>query len=312
MSQSGLVFLIVLVPLAEGDYSDSVGRLTYSPTVGTPEGIVDELALLFTPGRLTSENRQTMINALGSYDSEDSDELESTTRLAQQLMIVTPEFHTLNFIQLTGDPRPAPATPSAPTKPYKAIVFFFLAGGADTFNLLVPYGDCGATDMFDHYSETRGSIALLKSDLQSIDATGSGQVCDTFGLHPSVPAFKQLYDDGDLSFLANTGVLHKFSDKTNYRENHRTQLFAHNVMSQETFVVDPFQEVAGTGVLGRMVSRLETLAVNPYSAQSISLGDQGDTLVGEPGISPSVTFLTTRGLTSFGPSTFPPEHVRYH
>ena len=286
--------------LAEGDYSDSAARITFTPTVSTSEGIVDELALLFTPGRLSPENRQTMIDILDALE-EDTSDLDAPLRLAQQLMVTTPEFHTLNFIRRTGEARTPPPPPAAPSKSYKAIVFFFLAGGADTYNLLVPYGDCDEKDMFAHYSETRGVIALKKSDLQAIDASGSDQVCDTFGLHPSVPFLKELYEDGDLSFLANTGVLHKVSDKTNYRENHRTQLFAHNVMSKETFIVDPFQEVAGTGVLGRMVSRLQNLEDDSYSAQSISLGDQGDALVGEPGISPSVTFLTTRGLNSFDP-----------
>ena len=282
----------------EGDYSNSIGRVTFSPAVSTFEGIVDELGLLFAPGRLSPENRQTMIDALATMGSSDPDTL---LRFAQQLMVTAPEFHTLNVLRLTGAPRPPPPPPIVPTKPYKAIVFFFLAGGADTYNLLVPHSNCDGRDMFAHYSEIRGEIALSSADLLTIDASGSNQVCDTFGLHPSAPIFKQLYDDGDLSFLANTGVLHKFSDKTNYQENHKTQLFAHNVMSRETFIVDPFHEVAGTGVLGRMVSRLENLEVNPYSAQSISLADQGDALVGEPGISPSVTFLTTNGLSSFDP-----------
>ena len=303
----------------EGDYSRSSGRLTFTPTTPAPPqstptsaDIIDELALLFTPGRLSPENRQTMVNALDSLEGgEGEHSVENSVRLAQQLMLATPEFHTTsNFVRLTGEPRSTTPPPSAPLKPYKAIVFFMLAGGADTYNLLVPYDDClDGRDMFAHYDETRTVIALEKNDLYPINATDSNQVCNMFGLHPSVPFFKQLYDENDLSFVANTGVLHQVSDKTNYRQNHRTQLFAHNVMQSELKTVDPFQEVAGTGVLGRMGTRLKNLEApsSPYNVMSVSLGNQGDAVLGEPGIAPPVNFLATGELSTFDPRPSHPE-----
>ena len=294
--------------IPEGDYSRSKGRLTYSPgdllhhqtNDPTPEDIVDEIGLLLAPGRLSPDNRQTMINALNDVE-EDINNPAARLRLAQQLFATAPEFHVLNAIRQTDEPRPPRPPRSPPSKGYKAIVFFVLSGGADTYNLLVPYGDCerSGKDMYAHYSDIRGDIALKKSDLLPINATGSNQVCDTFGVHPSAPYLKTLYNEGDLSFLANTGVLHKFSDKTNYRENHKTQLFAHNVMQRETQMVDPFDMFAGTGVLGRLAARLLELA-SPYLVNSISLY-QNNALVGEPDIAPTITSMTTSTPPQFDP-----------
>jgi cullin-associated NEDD8-dissociated protein 1 len=63
-------------------------------------------------------------------------------------------------------------------------------------------------DLNAQYTEVRGElIALPKNELLPIDASGSGQPCSTFGVHPSLPTVQQLYVDGDASFLANVGVM---------------------------------------------------------------------------------------------------------
>ena len=292
----------------EGDYVDSVGRLKFTPgnlldhrssSTTTQEDLVDELGLLLAPGRLSLQNREILLGALDFAKSETSN-TATHLRAVQQLMAALPEFHTTNLLQLTGVPRPEPPPVEAPTKDHKAIVFFFLAGGADTYNLLVPHSGCPARDLYEHYRSVRGSIALSKNDLLTIDAKDSNQVCETFGIHPKAPFFKQLYDDGDLSFVANAGVLFKPSNKYNYRENHPTSLFAHNIMTEETCVIDGYQEFAGTGVLGRAATRLQNLA-DPYLVKSMSLAGQAISLVGEPGISPPVSHMTGSGVDEFDP-----------
>ena len=75
--------------------------------------------------------------------------------------------------------------------------------------------------MFDEYTKVRGDIALDINTLHTIDTSSSGQVCDTFGLHESLPFLKTLFDNQDLTFFANIGVLQQPTTKLNWSQNHR-------------------------------------------------------------------------------------------
>ena len=48
---------------------------------------------------------------------------------------------------------------------------------------------------------------LRDTQVQKIEGDTSGQPCASFGLHEQLTFVKSLYDDEDLLFLANTGVL---------------------------------------------------------------------------------------------------------
>ena len=66
------------------------------------------------------------------------------------------------------------------------------------------------------------------TQLLPIDAIGSSQSCDTYGIHENLPILKELYDSGDASFIAGIGVLTSIVNKQNYAEKTLTQLFAHD------------------------------------------------------------------------------------
>ena len=66
-----------------------------------------------------------------------------------------------------------------------------------------------------------------------------------------------MYDDGDLAFLANTGVLTRPVTKVDFQALTETQLFAHNAMQDEIDRLDPFNTVVGTGTLGRIADVLD-------------------------------------------------------
>ena len=73
----------------------------------------------------------------------------------------------------------------------------FLRGGCDSFNVLVPLGQCrGETDLYDEYRQVREIAALPKSKLLPIDVRSSPtkQPCDTFGVHHSLPYVTSLYE----------------------------------------------------------------------------------------------------------------------
>jgi uncharacterized protein (DUF1501 family) len=96
---------------------------------------------------------------------------------------VTAEFHTTNMNSLRALSR-LQQPPQVPHGlPYKALVYVYLNGGMDSYNMIVPHSDCGALgDMYATYAQVRGGVALSKASLLQIDASSSLQPCNTFGL----------------------------------------------------------------------------------------------------------------------------------
>ena len=132
---------------------------------------------------------------------------------------------------------------------------------------------------------------MPKNNLLPISA--SGQVCSKFGLHPQLPAIKALYDDEDLLFFANTGVLSQPVNKKNYNILTNTRLFAHNHMQRETKRVDPYKSTGGTGVLGRMT---DVLARKGHNVGSFSVDRFSVALVGKPGGSEPPIIVSRSGV----------------
>ncbi|VAW29774.1 Protein of unknown function (DUF1501) [hydrothermal vent metagenome] len=84
---------------------------------------------------------------------------------------------------------------------YKALVCIFLAGGNDSFNMLVPSGNTE----YNEYATIRADLALPQGNLIALDAdTSDGR---QFGVHPSMPEIAQLFNGNDLAFVANVGTL---------------------------------------------------------------------------------------------------------
>ena len=70
---------------------------------------------------------------------------------------MTAEFHATNVNALEALPRPQPAGQAYHGKPYKAIVIFYMEGGVDSFNVLMPHSECrGAADLRTQYEVPHG------------------------------------------------------------------------------------------------------------------------------------------------------------
>ena len=98
------------------DCGDNWGSLTYMPTESNSVDMVDELALLLTGGRLSSSSREILSSAA---DSEDS--FSDGLRLAQKLILVTPEFQSNSIFYSTSADRPEAENPSSSGRRYKAV-----------------------------------------------------------------------------------------------------------------------------------------------------------------------------------------------
>ena len=78
-----------------------------------------------------------------------------------------------------------------------------LAAGADTYNLLIPTGDCthsgaagdGSIDLYAQYLSERGVNALAAEQLNAINssATPGVQPCEQWGVHPSMAKLAESY-----------------------------------------------------------------------------------------------------------------------
>ena len=203
-----------------GDYSSSVGVLSYNYQATAPSYVsqkIDELSTLLTAGRLSRENKQVLANAHAYFQLVHG--IEHADRALLKLMATAPEFHTSSLTRQTGIPRDV--TPSLPSRrPYKAIVYINLAGGADSFNILTPHHNRNKCPLYDEYFESRGGepntvdetsragIGLMKTQILAID--GSSQKvenCASFGVNRHIPAYRDIYKEGRGLFFANSESL---------------------------------------------------------------------------------------------------------
>ena len=186
-------------------YAD--GQTHFNTSVGDPSdqhAVVREIDLLMTGGRL-GPNAHSVITRTYAKKYAQGD-LKAALAAAQELFLFTAEFHATNLDSARNVPRATlPEVPGA-DRPYKAIVYLYLGGGADTFNLLVPTGGCTGANLYTQYTQLRGTNAIPTDRLQPITTTNP-QPCSAWGVHQRMTTLKQTYDDGDAAFIANVGPL---------------------------------------------------------------------------------------------------------
>jgi uncharacterized protein (DUF1501 family) len=282
---------------SKGDYSNSFGSLTLKLSDSlTATQVVDELALLLTAGRLDAQKRIMMANVLSSQVSRAQGIIT-----VEQMMLTTPEFHTNSLSQNNGGAVSSPPLPAQNTNPYKAVIYVMLSGGVDSFNMLVPQvcsgrNNAGVT-VDQQYNAERGGWAIPSGE-RTLQIPATGQPCSTFAIHKELPLFKSLYDAGDLTFIANMGLLNEVSgiDKVNYIAKTRIQLFAHNWMQQEAKTMDPKAAKLGTGVLGRLSSVLKDKG---YTPGSVSFDSESISVSPERNKTPKPVVVSPYGVSKF-------------
>jgi uncharacterized protein (DUF1501 family)/uncharacterized protein (DUF1800 family) len=238
------------------------GNISYvQSATATAAEVIQELDLLLTGGRLHPFLRDYITQ---QYEASmaSTNSLQDSLNLAQKLITFSPEFHASSANILTDVTRQEAEETESKGRKYKAIVVIFQAGGADTFNALVPHSDCRDKDLHEEYTTVRAGAALAKSELLPITVPGGTQPCNTFGLHNSMPTLKALYDDKDSLWIANMGALVEPLTKLDYEKKSGIikkfppSLFAHNIMTRSMHNLHP-QNAAAKGVLGRAVQALK-------------------------------------------------------
>jgi len=150
---------------------------------------------------------------------------------------------------------------------YKAMVCILLAGGNDSFNMLVPRNG----NNYREYAQTRSNLALSQGDLLPLNFTdGNGK---QFGLHPSMPEAQSLFNSKKLAFVSNVGTLVEPISKQQYMNGSvpvPVGLLSHADQIQQWQTSIP-QTRSSKGWGGRMADILQAGNGNQNISMNISL-----------------------------------------
>ncbi|MEM7391569.1 MAG: DUF1501 domain-containing protein, partial [Verrucomicrobiota bacterium] len=150
---------------------------------------------------------------------------------------------------------------------YRALVCILLAGGNDSFNMLVPRGAAE----YAEYQTIRADLALAQNTLLPITPlTSDGK---QYGIHPGMPEMQTLFNNGNLAFVSNVGTLVEPTTLTQFQNGSvplPVGLFSHSdqIMHWQTSVPDR-RSTIGWG--GRTADVLSALNTNANISMNISL-----------------------------------------
>ncbi len=150
---------------------------------------------------------------------------------------------------------------------YKALICILLAGGNDSFNMLVP------TDpsQYAQYQGIRSDLALPLNELLVLPETASNGV--TYGLHPGMGALRTLFDAGDAALIANVGTLLEAVDAAGVEAGTASVplgLYSHADQINQWQTALPSQRIAD-GWAGRIADRMSGANLANGISMNVSL-----------------------------------------
>jgi uncharacterized protein (DUF1501 family) len=154
-------------------------------------------------------------------------------------------------------------TPQGATD-YKALVCIFLNGGNDGNNMFV------SLEQYASYAAARGvDLAIPQAQLLPVSPTGGG----SFGFHPNMPEMRDLFNQGRLAMICNTGPLVEPLTRTTYQNGtgkKPLQLFSHSdqVGLFQTAIANVVAQTGWGGRVSDLTRSLNGMATFP---QNISI-----------------------------------------
>lgn len=131
---------------------------------------------------------------------------------------------------------------------YKALVCIMLAGGNDSFNMLVPHDQ----DQYDEYRNFRTDLALPREDLLPLPENNEGR---TYGLHSGMADIEQLYREGEVAVVNNVGTLLEPIDPAALQEGRARVpigLYSHSDQQMQWQTAVSYSRSATQGWAGRV------------------------------------------------------------
>jgi uncharacterized protein (DUF1501 family) len=183
---------------------------------------------------------------------------------------------------------------------YRALVCVFLYGGNDGNNMVVPV----QAAEYGVYAQGRGAgaggLALTQASLVPLAQSGGTR----FGLHPNLAPLQQIWTNGDLAVLFNSGPLVQPVTRAQYRANRSTRpanLFSHDDQQEQMQTAFPNNQ-ASVGWGGRLGDRLLALNAGASVPMNISVGGNDVFLKGQTVPAYSVPAGGQFGLNGFNNS----------
>ena len=219
----------------------------------------------------------------------------------------------LNLIQ-----NASAASTGMDTSEYKALVCFFLAGGCDTNNVLIPIGSHPGRP---NYEADRRFVAVSETDIAAagteLNAPTAGN--QQYALHPSCTAMADMFNAGELAMIANCGTLAVPIPENVSSNDYNAlvkpiQLFSHSDQVNEWFSSIP-QNPFVSGWAGRVADLFRSsayadpagLGINKDGIASMLITAAGSTdlLVSPGGAIPQYAVSRTGAIAfnGYGPST---------
>ena len=171
---------------------------------------------------------------------------------------------------------------------YKALVCVLLAGGNDSYNMLVPKGN--SQNEYNDYATTRSDLALAQNQLLGINPLVSDG--KEYGMHPSMGGLQQMFENENLAFVANVGTLvEPVANSTEYYSGLKDLplgLFSHADQIQQWQTATPHsRDAIGWG--GRIADILQSQNSNQAISMNISLSGRNVYQAGETVVEYSIS-----------------------
>ncbi len=150
---------------------------------------------------------------------------------------------------------------------YRALVCILLAGGNDSYNMVVP----NDADQFAEYQAIRADLALEQSEILTLNGTAGGR---SYAVHPGMPEVRDLYNSGELAVVANVGPLVDYVTAADVEAGAPIPLgvFSHADQIQTWQTAVPYARIA-QGWGGRLADVMQD--VNPANGISMNISLSG-------------------------------------
>ena len=174
-----------------------------------------------------------------------------------------PLLSTLLNLKLAQD---VAAVTAPVTGEYRALVCLLLAGGNDSFNMLVPRDPAA----YATYQTSRSNLALTPAQLIDIHPIG----LPNFALHGAMPELANLFETGKAAFIANVGsLIEPVQNRTQVAQNLKRLplgLYSHSDQIEQWQTSIPTGR-SGIGWGGRMADLIKDLNATQTVPMQISL-----------------------------------------
>ena len=160
------------------------------------------------------------------------------------------------------------ATQNTTTNDYKALVCILLAGGNDSFNMLLPYGQ----DEYAEYAVTRSNLAIPREEI--LPLIPENNIGKSLGLHPTMFGLQNLFEEGNAAMVANVGTLiepiQDYAEFDTRLKKIPLGLYSHSDQIQQWQTAAPHSRQA-VGWGGKIADILRTQNTNQGISMNISL-----------------------------------------